>query len=153
MCAYETTTDSDGSDLFWFVLDAEGSRCLIIAGWDSEPVLSIIGGTRIVACPCMSKASLPSIDQIHIQVQVSGSSQPVMKPPAADKVVLASTAVVQMRSAMCACVKQASIIVCLSKHWHGLTGNVLVHRTHKMGLHVSSAGCCQDHWYRPPVAQ
>ena len=66
LCANENQTNGGEPDLIWFVLDAEGSRCLIIAGRDSEPVLPIIGGTCIVACPCMSKAGLASIDQIHI---------------------------------------------------------------------------------------
>ena len=73
------------TDLLRFVLDIEDPRGFIVTGWDSEPMLPIIGSAGIVACPCLSKTGLASIDQVHVQVQVSCTSQSIMKPSAVRK--------------------------------------------------------------------
>lgn len=84
--AHSPVQDADAcsaTDLLWFVLKAQHPRGFLIAGRDSEPMLPVIRSTGIVACPCMGKTSLASIDQLHVQIHAFCTSQPVVEPSAA----------------------------------------------------------------------
>ena len=49
MASYVVSEGVCDPDLVWFVLDAEDTRRLVIAGRDSKPVLPVIGGAGLVA--------------------------------------------------------------------------------------------------------
>lgn len=74
--------------MLWGMLPAEHPGLLVIGGGDSEPVLSVIGCTGLVARPCHWEGALPCVGEVDVQLLTLGARHTEVEPPAHDHLLL-----------------------------------------------------------------